>query len=296
MNIKHLDKGFFFIFLIIFSQLLLIEFQIPYIIENFSNKSFDDYLFVVLINVIFGVFSIIFFYKHFISLQKEEKNKELQQIQYEESQRLIRTLRTQIHDFRNQLQVMRMMAQIGKKEEIINYIDESNLSMDSSSNIINHVNNSAIAALLLSYSIEAKNKRGINFEVEVDVDFGNFSLSSVKITRILGNIIRNAIEILEQKKEEERAIHLTMWENPEEYCFLIWNNGPFIPIDLQDEIFKAGFSTKQSTGLGLVIVKELVNELHGSIQLKSDAEIGTEFKIIIPKKAPPKFEFSFNLL
>ena len=69
----------------------------------------------------------------------------------------------------------------------------------------------------------------------------------------------------------------------EPYMINIWNNGLPIPQDACDKIFSAGFSTKNSSGLGLVIVKELLDELHGKIDVVSSWESGTEFKITLPR-------------
>jgi sensor histidine kinase regulating citrate/malate metabolism len=218
-------------------------------------------------------------------MNKEKIFQETDHLQLEEGQKLIQTLSSQRHDFKNQLQVIRMLAQMNKNQEIIKYILECNTVMDLSNSIYVHIDNSAISAMLLVYFSEAKEKE-IKFSVDCDVDFSKFDLPTVAVTRIVGNIIRNAIEVLEKAPAFERVIQVTIWEATDCYNFIIWNNGPAIPDEVKEKIFIAGFSTKSSTGLGLSIVKQMVEEMRGQVTVDSSPKSGTEFKIVIPKKIP----------
>lgn len=200
--------------------------------------------------------------------------------QYDNS-KLIQAIRSYSHDYHNQLQVIRTLAQLNKYHEIIKYIDDYVATNDKAKWV--QINNIAVTALFIVYETEARNK-GIKLTIDSDIDFSKFEYSPTKINRILGNIIRNAIEILEQIKTEKREIQITLWETAENYMVNIWNNGLPIPQDCCDKIFTAGFSTKKSSGLGLSIVKELLDELHGEIAVASSWETGTEFKITLPRK------------
>jgi signal transduction histidine kinase len=53
--------------------------------------------------------------------------------------------------------------------------------------------------------------------------------------------------------------------------------------DLRDKIFEPKFTTKTSgMGLGLGMVKNLVNSYSGKISFKSNTSQGTTFKILFP--------------
>ena len=225
------------------------------------------------------------FYKFTVELNKESVILETDRLQLEESQKLIQTLSSQRHDFKNQLQVIRMMAQMNRSEEVLKFIDEYNASMDLSCSIYLNINNPAISAMMLVFFTQAKAK-SLQFSVDCDADFTDFKISTVAITRVLGNIIRNAIEILDGYQAPERAIQVTIWEMADCYHFAIWNNGPVIPEDTKNNIFTPGFSTKNSSGLGLAIVKQLVEEMRGQVTVQSAPDSGTEFKVVIPKNAP----------
>ena len=62
-------------------------------------------------------------------------------------------------------------------------------------------------------------------------------------------------------------------------------NGPGIDIDILPRLFSPIKTTKGGShaGLGLTIVKNLVNELHGSISCRS-SDKGTGFYILLPKQ------------
>ena len=59
-----------------------------------------------------------------------------------------------------------------------------------------------------------------------------------------------------------------------------------IPKEIIDNIFKEGFTTKgdKGDGMGLAIVKEIVENFSGTVAVTSD-EKRTSFEIVIPKKA-----------
>lgn len=49
-------------------------------------------------------------------------------------------------------------------------------------------------------------------------------------------------------------------------------------------IFQRGFSTRGSSGLGLVFVKEVVETHGGLVQVDSHPQTGTTFTILIPEE------------
>jgi signal transduction histidine kinase len=65
------------------------------------------------------------------------------------------------------------------------------------------------------------------------------------------------------------------------------NNGPQIPAENIEKIFRKFYSTKRSktgTGLGLSIVKNVMEDHHAKINVSSTPEL-TTFSLIFPKPA-----------
>ncbi|NEP46269.1 MAG: sensor histidine kinase, partial [Okeania sp. SIO2H7] len=64
------------------------------------------------------------------------------------------------------------------------------------------------------------------------------------------------------------------------------DNGPGIPVEIQQKIFDPFFTTKpvgKGTGLGMSIAYKIVVDGHGgTIRCRSEVAKGTEFKIDLP--------------
>lgn len=291
MKNRHLLRAVLFVSVSMFLILFLAESQIFRLLAKNDTFYLEwlKFLGIMVVCLTLWLFSINSFYKFFKMVNSENLAKETERLQFEESQKLIETLRSQRHDYRNQLQVIKVLAQFNKSEEIVKYIQEYDQVLDLPSFISTRIDNPVISAMFLVFTTEAKEKE-IQLNIDSDLDFSHCTLSAVKLTRLLGNIIRNAMEILESTMAIERTIQVTMWETKDSYCFLVWNNGPVIPPENVKQIFSPGFSTKNSTGLGLTIVKELTEGMGGKVNVTSSLQDRTEFKIVIPKSTPQVHE------
>lgn len=106
---------------------------------------------------------------------------------------------------------------------------------------------------------------------------------------ILVNLVNNGIEAIE-KKGYKGWILVSVEREYKHIVFTVADNGPGIPKKAMDRIFQMGFSTKfdEETGniyrgVGLSGVQMTVEEkFHGSIEVKSELGVGTEFRVIIP--------------
>ncbi|MES9971294.1 MAG: ATP-binding protein [Candidatus Thiodiazotropha sp.] len=100
-----------------------------------------------------------------------------------------------------------------------------------------------------------------------------------KIEQIVCNLLKNAIEILEQHGE----VIFSMYQNGTHLIIEVSDNGPGIPAGIRNQLFDPFFTTKTNgTGLGLWVVYRLVQSLEGIIEVMSDEEQGTTFQISIP--------------
>jgi signal transduction histidine kinase len=70
-------------------------------------------------------------------------------------------------------------------------------------------------------------------------------------------------------------------------AILIGDTGPGIPADVLDKIFAPFFTTKaRGTGLGLAVVRKVVDRHNGTVEVESVAGQGTAFKITLPVAQP----------
>lgn len=128
-------------------------------------------------------------------------------------------------------------------------------------------------------------KRQVTISYELNTD--DIYISIEDIRSILQNLIHNAIKY----SEENPMIHIASWIEKGKTWIKIKDHG--IGIDLtkyREKLFKM-FSRLHSqkniegTGVGLYLVKQLVERNHGSISIKSEPNKGTTFILSFNKKS-----------
>ncbi len=109
---------------------------------------------------------------------------------------------------------------------------------------------------------------------------GIFALTdNEQIQQVLTNIIRNAIQVLENKTDGDIIVRLE--EEQDKVHISISDNGEGIPEDIQDKIFTPNFTTKAyGTGMGLAIAKHIVQSCGGEISFQT-SPAGTTFHIYL---------------
>lgn len=116
-----------------------------------------------------------------------------------------------------------------------------------------------------------------------------------ELVQIWTNIIKNACDAMEQAETPSPTLRIStsllhadgLSLLPADYIQVtITNNGPPIPAEIHEKIFQPNFTTKKlgldfGLGLGLSIVRRLVDSYNGTIELHS-SETETSFTINIP--------------
>jgi signal transduction histidine kinase len=102
---------------------------------------------------------------------------------------------------------------------------------------------------------------------------------------ILGNLISNAVKYHHVEQDSPFiAVRFTSQSN--EIVLEVEDNGTGIAKEHQEKIFNMFYrasTQSEGTGLGLYIVNEAVNKLHGTIAVKSEKKRGTTFTVRLPK-------------
>ncbi|MBY0436167.1 MAG: GHKL domain-containing protein [Cyclobacteriaceae bacterium] len=116
-----------------------------------------------------------------------------------------------------------------------------------------------------------------NGPVEVTVDPKSFS-------RALSNLIINALQA-KRDNQERVEVSIACDVSSDSILITIQDNGKGIPRSDYDQIFQPKFTTKQSgSGLGLVMVKQVVQQTGGSVWFESEEGVGTAFYVKLQKK------------
>lgn len=226
---------------------------------------------------IYAILSIVLLngfivFRDFNILNKHNYKYDMMQKSLEQMEKLNNTLRAQRHDFMNHLQIVYSLMEMEEYEEARNYIDKVFNDIQKVNKVLK-TSNPAVNALLQAKLLYAE-KKGINMEVAVTSQLKDLKMPSWEFCRVLGNIIDNGIYAL-QSKDINRILQVELYEDIKMYRFRIKNNGPEIPKDIKNRLFEGGFTTKgqEGEGMGLYIVKELIESYGGSISVCSDENI-----------------------
>ena len=149
-----------------------------------------------------------------------------------------------------------------------------------------HINSVVAHALTLT---RAQNTHG-NIKVEEDLagDLPVFPLDATRVSQVLLNLIRNAIQAMPQGGELVVRTRLQTARNGEPQMELaVEDNGRGIPMDSLDDIFIPFFTTRdEGTGLGLPICQRIAEAHGGHLDVHSAEGRGTTFLLRLPIPQP----------
>lgn len=127
----------------------------------------------------------------------------------------------------------------------------------------------------------------IKFDLLCDVTEVYSDKSRLKV--VLSNIIANAIKYHNLRREDP-FIKISVKEENQKIHLSIADNGIGIPKEAEKKIFDMFYRASDragGSGLGLYIVKEMVEKLEGSILVESEVGEGTTFFVTIPHQQKP---------
>lgn len=102
-----------------------------------------------------------------------------------------------------------------------------------------------------------------------------------QLIRVFNNLIKNSVQAIGKKARGSISISIDRKNGMHEVS--VKDNGPGIPDEMVDKIFSPSFTTKSSgMGLGLALVKNIIQEAGGEITFSSSPSTGTEFLIRLP--------------
>ena len=195
----------------------------------------------------------------------DEKNQELRKIKHDYGAQI---------SYLYGLHLMNRFDDLGiALKKIINNNDSISSAVE-----INNNNN-----VLLSLAMQPAIDKGIHVIIKDKCSLKKVEMTEMELYRIICNIVNNAVRAMDGKG----IITAEIYEQLKNVIIRIENDGPKIPEEDLENIFNAGFTSKDNKngnhGFGLSIVKELVESYRGNISVKS-SDKSTEFKIVLPLK------------
>jgi signal transduction histidine kinase len=175
---------------------------------------------------------------------------------------------------RNMLSLVNDLLRVGKINHHQMTLNKEDLDLKA---LINDV--------VMGQSIIAK-KKDLDFKVSLKAISNPCYADERRLTEVLNNLISNAIKYTPRGK----AIELRVTEKSDHFFFEVQDWGLGIPEEDLPKLFKSfeRISTKptegeSSTGLGLSIVKKLIEMHGGSVGVESQVGFGSTFSFSLPK-------------
>lgn len=272
MNVKKIVSGLLII--------NLMEFCIGLIMWLWQGKAIIEkvsiYVFLSMILMLIGCLVTIIGLYFAVSSKNENVTDSIRNLE-----ELNTRLRTQRHDYLNHFQVIYGLMELGEYEEAKRYINPVFKDIMKVSKALKTAQPAVNA--LLQAKIEAAEQKNIDFFLEIRSDLRYLPIEAWNLCKVLANIIDNGMNALADI-EREKNLYVVIGEDMNSFTFEISNNGPEIPKEHLENIFKQGFSTKKDEehGMGLYIVSRIVKEAGGKVSVTSDSAI-TSFHIRLPK-------------
>ena len=140
-------------------------------------------------------------------------------------------------------------------------------------------------------TVDYINSKGINLVFDTDIEEKIMLCDAEKIERVMLNLLSNAIK----HTEEKGTIMVTIYGEKDKILISVKDTGEGIPPHMQEEIFKvfrqvdSSFTRKnEGSGIGLYIVKSIIELHQGKIFLRSKVGSGSDFIIELPVRLVDK--------
>jgi two-component system nitrogen regulation sensor histidine kinase NtrY len=122
-----------------------------------------------------------------------------------------------------------------------------------------------------------------DYNISFNTDHPEATISADKdqLLRVMNNLITNAIQAVPDEREAQIRVGLHRTEEGAQ--IRVRDNGVGISAEQGDQIFEPRFTTKtKGMGLGLAMVKKIVDSFNGKIWFESEPNKGTTFFVNIP--------------
>ncbi len=205
------------------------------------------------------------------------------------------------HEIKNPLTPMRLTVQSFEQRFDASDPNIKEKLHDFSSSLIQQIDvMSSIASAFSNFAeMPVAKKEALNVveEIKLDIDIFNepfityhpekeiisANLDKVHLNRIVTNLLTNAIQSID--KQANAKIEVWVFDEEKEVVLVVKDNGVGILKEDFNRIFEPKFTTKSSgMGLGLAMVKNIVESYNGSITVDSVRKKGATFTVTLPKE------------
>lgn len=204
------------------------------------------------------------------------------------------------HEIKNPLTPMRLTVQSFQRKFDPNDPNLKQKLDDYSNTLIQQIDTmSAVASAFSNFaSMPAQQNETLNVVAVVDLALDIFNeefitfeseaaeiiikMDRTQLIRIITNLVKNAIQAIPED-QVEKSIVVIVEKTENEVLIIVKDNGIGIEPEFKERIFEPKFTTKTSgMGLGLGIIKNIIENYKGTITFESEFKKGTTFTVSLP--------------
>lgn len=203
--------------------------------------------------------------------------RELIETHYREVENMYRQIRGWRHDYRNHIQMMKVLAANGDMDALKAYLDELDTDLNTVDTVVKTGN--PMADAILNSKISLARSRNIPTQVDAHIPV-KLKMSELDLCCIIGNLFDNAMEASMALPEEKRMIRVYM-DMKGTQLYISFTN--FTAVKKLSKVGR-GFKTSKGEGhgFGLVRIDDIVSRYDGYLSRNSeDGAFTTE--ILIPQ-------------
>lgn len=203
--------------------------------------------------------------------------RELIETHYREVENMYRQIRGWRHDYRNHIQMMKVLAANGDMDALKVYLDELDTDLNTVDTVVKTGN--PMADAILNSKISLARSRNIPTQVDAHIPV-KLKMSELDLCCIIGNLFDNAMEASMALPEEKRLIRVYM-DMKGTQLYISFTN--FTAAKKLSKVGK-GFKTSKGEGhgFGLVRMDDIVSRYDGYLSRNSeDGAFTTE--ILVPQ-------------
>lgn len=203
--------------------------------------------------------------------------RELIETHYREVDNMYRQIRGWRHDYRNHIQLMKVLAANGDMDGIKAYLDELDTDLNTVDTVVKTGNAMADAILNSKISLAKSKKITVQCDARVPV---KLKMSELDLCCIIGNLFDNAIDASLSLPEDQRLIRVYM-DVKGQQLYISFTN--FTSTKKLTKVGRRFETTKgEGHGFGLVRIDNIIERLGGYLNRNSeDGAFTTE--ILIPQ-------------
>ena len=307
---KNELKKFLSIFGLVYLGMMIISIYIAYYLSRFITKSLKtiaDKLTetsltqknkkIELKSNSYEIDQLVQSYNNMIDQLEESANK-LAQSEREEAWREM--AKQVAHEIKNPLTPMRLTVQSFQRKFDVNDQNVNQKLDDYSKTLIQQIDTmSAVASAFSNFaSMPAQQNETLNVVDIVNLTLDIFNeeyiefnadsqeiitkIDKTQLIRIITNLVKNAIQAIPDE-QENKTIIVSVKKEFNNALISVKDNGKGILFKDFDRIFEPKFTTKSSgMGLGLAIIKNIIENYNGTITFESQLGKGTKFIVTLP--------------